>query len=113
MIPVEWCDEARTMLTAALDGASIQGFENDTQCKLYRTEGCYVVAQDEKPALRIWMVSGLNFVECANAINRYVKENGFTHVLFRTRWPGNLRLYGWLNPELVNPDMHEYRIWQF
>jgi hypothetical protein len=115
MMPAQWSDEARRMLSAALDGASIDGFETDANCRLWKTEGCYVVTQDESPALRVWMVGGINFRECAEAINQYVKDSAghFTYVLFRSRWAVNLRLYGFMNPELINTELHEYRIWPF
>lgn len=110
--PAQWTADAVQALTPALDGASIADF-ND--CDLWKCGACYVVTQslEDDTVLHVWLVGGEGFHLAADAINQHLHDNEYRCARFRTRDPAALRMYGPLNPELINAEMHEYRVWPY
>jgi hypothetical protein len=114
--PAVWSFRVGEMFLPALDGANLKDFENDVEsglCALWECSGCFVLTEDRWPRLHVWLVGGKNFNDAAHAINNHLHAFNYFDCTWRTRNPAALRLYGFLQPELINHELHEYRVWPF
>lgn len=116
LTPILWSESVSRAFLPALDGASLDDFKFDYEtgrCALWECNGCYVLTEDMHPRLHVWMVAGSHFKDAAHAINNHLHAFNYDDCTFRTRHPASLRMYGFLNPVLVDHQKHEYRVCPF
>jgi hypothetical protein len=113
---VVWTVAIGNAFRPALDGASLDDFRADVvngALALWECSGCYIITEDKWPRLHVWLVAGKNFNDAAHAINNHLHAFDYKECTLRTRNPASLRMYGFLQPRLTNPQLHEYTVWPF